>query len=95
MFQASVNIDYRKAAAGITIAMLVATMFFGMIPVAFATNGTTPGLDPSTEVLNSVTELLALTKGRIDEAYKEVCMDPEPSKLLQNICLALEKVERA
>ncbi len=31
MFQASVNIDYRKAAVGITIAILIATMFFGMI----------------------------------------------------------------
>lgn len=32
MFQANVNIDYRKAAVGITITILIATMFFGMIP---------------------------------------------------------------
>ena len=32
MFQANVNIDYRKAAVGITIAILIATMLFGMIP---------------------------------------------------------------
>lgn len=36
MFQANVSIDYRKAAVGITIAVLLATMLFAVVPVALA-----------------------------------------------------------
>ena len=65
--------------------------------VAYATADTIPGPDQSSEVIESVADLLAVTKGRVDEAYTEICAatDPGPSILLQNVCIAVEKVDRA
>ena len=36
MYQTYINIDYRKAAVGITIAIVLATMLFAAMPVALA-----------------------------------------------------------
>ncbi len=74
MFQANVNIDYRKAAVGITIAMLIATMFLGMVPLV-AAQSTTPGDGdgPSDELIDEIIKALAALEAEIKKAYEEFC----------------------